>query len=169
MPSTDHRTITPSTIEEAALIASWATSAAEAAAWVSSPVPVTPDVVHGWWQRPDVTARLLLDPDGAPVAYGEVWDDEEEDEVELARLIVDPTHRREGIGRRLVAALLGLAEDHHRGSCFLRVVPDNTAARALYRSTGFVEVDQLSMDAWNAGQPTAYVWMQHPMGQLAGS
>ncbi|MDI4659359.1 GNAT family N-acetyltransferase, partial [Xanthobacter autotrophicus] len=83
------------------------------------------------------------------------------DEVELARLIVDPTRRREGIGRRLVEVLLALAREHGRSDCFLRVVPDNTAARALYRSTGFVEVDEASMLEWNQGQPTTYTWMQH--------
>jgi len=150
------------TPESAATIASWSTSAEEAVAWVSSPTPVSPEVVAGWWQRADVTALLLHDPEGTPVAYGEVWDDEDEDEVELARLIVDPARRREGIGRRLVEVLLTLAREHERSDCFLRVVPDNTAARALYRNAGFVEVDQASMDAWNAGQPAAYVWMQHP-------
>lgn len=154
-------TATVPAAEDAAIIASWSSTAAEAAAWVSSPAPVTAEVVRGWWRRPDVTARLLLDPDGIPVAYGEVWDDEDEDEVELARLIVDPTRRRQGIGRRLVELLLDLAEQHQRSDCFLRVVPDNTAARALYRSTGFLEVDEATMAEWNAGQPTRYIWMQH--------
>ncbi len=161
-PATAWTTTIPATEDVAATVASWSTSAAEAAAWVSSPVPVTADVVLGWWGRADVTARLLRDPLGVPVAYGEVWDDEEEDEVELARLIVDPARRREGVGRRLVEVLLDLAHQHGRSDCFLRVVPDNTAARALYRSTGFVEVDEASMAEWNAGQPTSYVWMQHP-------
>ena len=155
-------TAVPATQDDAASVASWSTTAAEAAAWVSSPAPVTIEVVQSWWRRPDVTARLLLDPDGTPVAYGEVWDDEQEDEVELARLIVNPTRRREGIGRRLVEVLLDLAHRHDRRDCFLRVVPDNTAARSLYRSTGFLEVDEASMAEWNTGQPTTYTWMQHP-------
>lgn len=153
-------TVVP-TPEQAGVVASWSTSAAETTAWVSSATPVTAETVRGWWDSPDVSPRLLLDPTGTPVAYGEVWDDAEEDETELARLIVDPGRRREGVGRRLVAALLDVAGQHGRSACFLRVVPENTAARTLYRAAGFVEVDAATAAEWNAGQPTAYVWMQH--------
>lgn len=161
-------TTTPTSQGDAATIASWSTTAAEAAAWVSSPEPVTTETVLGWWRQPDVSPRLVLDADKVPVAYGEVWDDEEEDEVELARLIVDPSRRREGIGHHLVEILLDLARRHHRSECFLRVVPDNTAARALYRRAGFIEVDRASMAEWNLGQPTTYIWMQHPSTAITG-
>lgn len=147
--------------EQAATIASWSVSADETLAWVSSSTPVTADTVRGWWDDADVAPRILLDPAGTPVAYGEVWDDAEEDEVELARLVVDPARRREGVGRRLVAALLEVAREHGRTATFLRVVPENAAARALYRATGFVEVDAATAAEWNTAQPTAYVWMQH--------
>ena len=99
-----------------------------------------------------------------PVGYGEIWDDAEEDEVELARLIVDPHRRRQGVGRHLVAQLFGLARRSGRADCFLRVAPDNTAALALYRSAGFRDVDAAFADAWNQQQPVAYVWLQHALG-----
>ncbi|MBJ7331025.1 MAG: GNAT family N-acetyltransferase [Solirubrobacteraceae bacterium] len=152
-PATAWTTTIPATEDVAATVASWSTSAAEAAAWVSSPVPVTADVVLGWWGRADVTARLLRDPLGVPVAYGEVWDDEEEDEVELARLIVDPSRRREGVGRRLVEVLLDLARQHGRSDCFLRVVPDNTAARA--RSTAPPGSSRSTRPRWPSGTPVS--------------
>lgn len=158
--SSDVWTVTVPARDDAATVASWSTTPAEATAWVSGSGPVTPATVHGWWRQPEVAAWLLRDPEGTPVAYGEVWDDAEEDEVELARLIVDPARRREGIGRRLVGALLDLSGSNGRSACFLRVVPDNVAARALYRCAGFVEVDQALMDEWNVGQPAEYVWMQ---------
>lgn len=156
-----YSTMVPSSEEAAATIASWCATSAEAAVWVSATEPVTAAVIAGWWRRPDVSPILLLDPDGSPVAYGEVWDDEEEDEVELARLIVNPARRREGIGRRLVRVLLDRACGLGRSDCFLRVIPSNNAARNLYLSTGFVEVDEASAALWNEGQPATYTWMRY--------
>lgn len=43
------------------------------------------------------------------VAYGELWVDDEEAGVELARLIVAPGERGQGLGRRLATMLAGLA------------------------------------------------------------
>ena len=125
--------------------------------------PVTGDVIRGWWSDKDVHPRVLLDPDQTAVAYGEVWDDVEEDEVELARLIVDPSRRREGVGGRLVHGLLEVAEHRDRSACFLRVRTGNLGARALYRSVRFTEVDEVIANEWNESQPVPYVWMQrHP-------
>ena len=105
---------------------------------------------------------LVEGPEATPVGYGELWLDAEEDEVELARLIVDPSRRRTGLGRQLVARLVGAAEGTGLGACLLRVVPDNAPARALYRIAGFLEVDPERAAEWNVGQPTAYLWMEWP-------
>lgn len=61
-------------------------------------------------------------------------------EAELITLAVDPDQRRQGAGRRLVAAFLAGAR--HRGAtmALLEVDARNSAAHALYRQTGFVEV-----------------------------
>ena len=148
---------------DAETIARWSRSRAEAAAWVSRPEhPFPADAVRGWWQEADVQPWLLVDPAGEPVAYGELWDDEQEDEVELARLIVDPDRRRRGVGRRLVDELLLLASALGRASCFLRVASDNSAALALYRSAGFRDVDPDQAAEWNEGQPHSYAWLTHP-------
>ncbi len=56
-------------------------------------------------------------------------------ECEIANLAVDPTRRRQGIGRALLAHIL--AWDAQR--FFLEVRVGNTAARALYAASGFVE------------------------------
>jgi hypothetical protein len=39
----------------------------------------------------------VLREDGRPVAYGELWHDADEDEIGLARLIVDPAGGRIGL------------------------------------------------------------------------
>lgn len=159
--------LVPPESRHAVLIAGWSASAEEAAAWVSLPEhPFPAATVAAWWQQPDAQPWLLLDPDGAAVAYGELWDDEEEDEIELARLIVSPQHRRQGVGRRLVQHLVARARASARSTCFLRVVPDNTSALRLYRSAGFVDVTGAEADAWNREQPTTYIWLTLSPDQL---
>ena len=76
--------------------------------------------------------------DGSVVAYGEIWEDEDEDEAELARLIVDPAHRGRGVGRELVRALVGEARRLGWSDVWLRVDPDNEPALRAYAAAGFV-------------------------------
>jgi GNAT superfamily N-acetyltransferase len=60
---------------------------------------------------------------------------------EIKHMFVQPTHRSRGIGGQL----LGVLEDHARTQGFSRVVLDTseylTEAIALYRRTGYVEID----------------------------
>lgn len=154
---------TPAT-HQAEVVAGWSRSAQEAAAWVSvAEHPFPAAAVADWWQQSDVQPWMLVDADDVPVAYGEVWNDEDEDEVELARLIVDPQRRRQGVGRRLVHGLLARAQESGRAACFLRVSPNNVAALALYRSAGFADVDPGQAAHWNQHQPVAYRWLEYPL------
>ena len=61
------------------------------------------------------------------------------DEAEILSLAVHPQARQRGLGRALVEH--GAVEATRRGAVrlFLEVAEDNTAARALYAQTGFVE------------------------------
>lgn len=166
-PATDrsHRWLlrTP-TLQDAKTVAGWSVSADEAGRWVSYAVhPFPASAVTTWWQRLDVQPWLLIDPDGTPAGYGEIWDDADEDEVELARLIVDPQRRRQSVGTLLVDQLLGLARRSGRANCFLRVAPGNTAALALYRTAGFRDVDPSQAAAWNQQQPLDYAWLQQSL------
>lgn len=157
------------TADQAELVAGWSRSADEAWRWVSNRVhPFPAESVATWWQWSDVEPWLLIDPSGVPVAYGEIWDDAEEDEVELARLIVDPHRRRQGIGTLLVERLLVRARCSGRTDCFLRVAPDNVGALALYRAVGFRDVEPAEAMAWNDQQPVAYLWLQQPLHSTAG-
>jgi [ribosomal protein S18]-alanine N-acetyltransferase len=156
-------TVARPTDAHAALVAGWPSSAEEAGRWCSrAEHPFPPEAVTAWWEDADVSPWLLLDPYGVPVAYGEVWDDADEDETELARLIVDPARRRQGVGRRLVDELVAIARTAGRSSCFIRVAPHNDAALALYRAAGFRDVDDATAADWNQGQPTEYCWLEHP-------
>jgi ribosomal-protein-alanine N-acetyltransferase len=62
------------------------------------------------------------------------------DEMHILNLAVHPEYRRRGIARRLLAE--GLAQARTLGAelAWLEVRPSNQAARALYKSFGFIEV-----------------------------
>lgn len=58
-------------------------------------------------------------------------------EYEIHTIGVDPAFQGQGIGRRLLDALLDFADG---GAVFLEVRTDNAAAIGLYHSAGFVQV-----------------------------
>lgn len=61
------------------------------------------------------------------------------DEAEILTLAVHPEARRQGIAARLIEAAAGLAAAAGAATLFLEVADRNTAARALYTSTGFTQ------------------------------
>ncbi|MBN2739928.1 MAG: ribosomal protein S18-alanine N-acetyltransferase [Rhodobacteraceae bacterium] len=61
------------------------------------------------------------------------------DEAELLTLAVDPNRRRTGIARALVGAFHEEVKTRKAQTAFLEVAEDNTAARALYLATGWIE------------------------------
>jgi ribosomal protein S18 acetylase RimI-like enzyme len=98
------------------------------------------------------------------VAYGELWLDDEEGEVELARLLVSPERRGRGVGRALVRELVDRARNTHPelSDVILRVRPENAQAIRAYVAAGFVDVPADEQATWNAGQRFAYHWMVVP-------
>ncbi len=74
------------------------------------------------------------EPAGLALAQGLVG------ECEILTLGVLPERRRAGLGSALLAALV--EELRHRGArtLFLEVAEDNSAARALYAASGFVQI-----------------------------
>ena len=92
--------------EYAVLVAGWAVDAKEVALLSGRVEYPFPEELKASWRKvdPDIHSYLLFDGD-QPVGYGEVWLDDEEDEVELARIIVDPKVRGRGIGPGVGARL----------------------------------------------------------------
>ena len=65
----------------------------------------------------------------------------------IGGLIIDRRRQRRGLGRAAVLALTErLRAQHGCRSCALSYSPDNTAARALYASLGFVETEEMEDD-----------------------
>ncbi|MCP2165624.1 GNAT family N-acetyltransferase [Goodfellowiella coeruleoviolacea] len=59
--------------------------------------------------------------------------------LHVARLAVRPEHRRQGLARRLLAALAGWARERGATHYVLQVTPDNAPAVRLYESLGAAE------------------------------
>lgn len=58
-------------------------------------------------------------------------------EWELENLVISPAARRQGLGKRLLEALLHAARETNSNSVFLEARESNTPARALYEQAGF--------------------------------
>jgi ribosomal-protein-alanine N-acetyltransferase len=61
-------------------------------------------------------------------------------EAHLLNMTIAPIWRRHGLGRELLEHCLALGRTHRAESLFLEVRPSNTAALALYHSSGFVDL-----------------------------
>jgi len=155
----------PFEVARAELVASWAVGNEVVRAWCAAEGDRVPaEVVAGWSQADDVEAYLLTDDAGDPRAYGELWLDDAEGEVELARLLVAPEHRGRGVGTRLTQALTARARQTHPElpTVILRVRPENEQAIRCYTTAGFVAVPEEEQASWNEGQRFAYHWMVLP-------
>jgi len=141
----------------AAKVVAWCAASPFSSEWV--PPDLAPGaVLAGWHEDPDISGYLLV-RSGAPVAYGELWVEPDEAEAELAHLVVDPQHRRQGLGRALALALVARAGAAGLTNVFLRVHPDNDVAQACYATAGFTRCRPEDEAEFNAGQPAAYRWM----------
>lgn len=100
-------------------------------------VPWTPATFLGLLRRPD--AHLLVaETDAALVGYAAVWIVLEQ--AELGDIAVADGWRRQGIGSRLLQAVLELVERHGVRELFLEVRVSNDEAQRLYARHGFAEV-----------------------------
>lgn len=147
----------------AALVAGWATTPQQVALLSGREEYPFPAELLTAWREVDDDIRPYLYVDGdEPIGYAELWLDAEEDEVELARIILDPKVRGRGLGTAFVRDLLGPARSAGFADIFLRVRPDNVPALRTYHRVGFTLVPDDQAADWNQGQPIAYTWMQYP-------
>jgi len=98
------------------------------------------------WTRQDM-AELLAGPgvgglflDVQGQAAGVVLWRAVADEAELLTIAVRHDHRRAGLGRILLMAMVDRVRQAGAKNLFLEVGADNTAARSLYAQVGFREV-----------------------------
>lgn len=132
--------------------------------WVVAEWPEAAQLLAAWHADPDVRPYLLTVESGDLIGYGEVWVDAEEDEAELARLVIDPALRGRGHGRLLTTLLTAEARRLGFSDIWLRVVPENAPAIACYRAAGFSRATADEETAFNVGQPRTYLWMRAGTG-----
>ncbi|WP_110654139.1 GNAT family N-acetyltransferase [Salinicola halimionae] len=82
-------------------------------------------------------ASFSLVVNDTPIAFGQLVDKGER-RAHLARIIVSPVHRRQGLGERLCRHLLAEARHRKADTVTLNVFVNNHAALDLYRRLGFV-------------------------------
>jgi ribosomal protein S18 acetylase RimI-like enzyme len=157
---TDGPTLVPYDASCAPVVVDWCAASPFSREWVPAAATDPDAVLAGWHTDPDITGYLLL-REGAPVAYGELWVEAEEDEAELAHLVVDPALRRQGLGQALAVQLVDTARAQGLANVLIRVRPANVVGIGCYASVGFVPVSADEEAAFNAGQPAAYRWMRH--------
>lgn len=151
---------------DASVVAGWADDT-DTRLWCGRD-EVTAETVEEWVAEPD-TIAYGLEVDGELVGYGELWPEDDEPEVEIARLVVAPAHRGHGVGQALVTELVR-AGRAHRDDVVLRVHPDNTRALRSYEGVGFVPLDPAEAAEWNKSQPLDYLWLRHrPRRNWAGN
>jgi ribosomal-protein-alanine N-acetyltransferase len=85
----------------------------------------------------DNASQGSADDDSVPVGYVIAMTGPET--AHIAELVVAPSHRRSGRGRRLLAGALDRLRETGATSVELAVEPDNDAARRLYEAFGFEE------------------------------
>jgi ribosomal protein S18 acetylase RimI-like enzyme len=151
--------LSPFPADLADVVSGWATTGQDVLMWCGAVVAPVPASRIRAWAGDDGVEPFGLYHGQRLVAYGELWVDDEEGEVELARLIVDPAERGRGVGRCLAAGLARLARSRH-SQVFLRVHPANIAAQRCYAAAGFEPVEPHETEAWNVGQPVSYVWLR---------
>ena len=82
----------------------------------------------------------LCDTDGLLAGFGQVYDRDQR--IHLARLVVDPARRGQGLGRLLIERLMEAGRELYPHDAFsLFVYRDNEAACRCYRSLGFEVAD----------------------------
>lgn len=150
--------LTQFTPSHSELVASWAPTPTDLSHWAALSEAPTDETFARWHAATGVHTRLLIE--GAPVAYGELWVSEEEDEVELARLLVAPDCRTRGVGRALVRLLVEEARSFPVSTAWVRVVPENVAALRCYAAAGFTRASLAEEAEFNAAQPRAYRWLR---------
>jgi ribosomal protein S18 acetylase RimI-like enzyme len=131
----------PATPADAGMALSWTPEDEALRRW-AGPGTRCPATAESLWEditHAGATTYAFESPEAGVVGFGQIRYREQAN-GHLARIIISPRHRGNGLGRALCLALMREAVRLHPIQAYtLYVFPDNTRAIALYRSLGFVE------------------------------
>jgi len=150
--------------EYAATILGWVRSAEDALCWAEGPfLRVGPELFEEWHaQRGIVPCVGVLGHEVC--AYGQVMEDQVEREAEIARVIVRPDLRAQGVGRAFVLLLSAEARRRGFGVVVARIARRNRAGYACFHGAGFTRLSAVDEEALNLDETEEYVWMQFGSG-----
>jgi GNAT superfamily N-acetyltransferase len=98
-----------------------------------------------WQQRAAERTSFLAWVDGEPAGIvGAFESADHEDTVELVAMWSAPEHRRRGVGRALVEAVVAWAQEVGAARVVLWVMRGNDGAQAFYESIGFGPTDEIA-------------------------
>ncbi|WP_353980774.1 GNAT family N-acetyltransferase [Salinicola endophyticus] len=136
MPERRWRAALPSDLR---VIAGWIDSPQALERWAGPGLSWPPEPATLWREfGGGATPAFTLREGKHPVAFGQLVP-KATDHWHLARLIVAPERRGQGLGRSLCQHLLAQARQRQARCVTLNVFRDNLAALALYQALGFVD------------------------------
>ncbi len=137
----------PATNDDLADILSWLTTAESLKLWGGPLLTFPPDVAKTWCEigANDNNSFVLVDQQDRVLGFGQTLQ-REAHAIHLARIILAPDTRGQGLGRVLCEQLMQTAiKQHQPAKITLNVYQENEVAVSLYRSLGFVLADHHSM------------------------
>ncbi|MBZ5487168.1 GNAT family N-acetyltransferase [Halomonas aquamarina] len=120
-------------------VLSWLTTEHAFRMWAGPALryPATPESAWSDLDASEQNARVLLNATGDMAAFGQLLR-REGGVIHLARLVVDPALRGQGMGRALCTALMEEGASKQQVKAFtLKVFESNVPAFHLYQSLGF--------------------------------
>jgi len=133
--------LVPTKIQHLDILKTWVTDNQSARFWCGPGFryPFTDEIFLQDIQWGAVPSYSLISREGELIGFGQYY--ENHGRCHLARIIVSPGHRGQGIGYRLVDNLIAIGlEDLALDECSLFVNSRNEKAVACYQSLGFCDL-----------------------------
>ena len=132
-------TLRAAEMSDLSTVLTWISSEQESCMWAGPKLryPAAPESAWADMKATRNNAYTFVDEKDAVIGFGQILP-REGNVLHLARLIVDPALRGQGIGRDLCIALMQTGASKHPAEFFtLNVYESNKAAVRLYQSLGF--------------------------------
>jgi GNAT superfamily N-acetyltransferase len=141
-------------------VVGWVRSATESLTWSSVPfLRLGTDVLDEWHAQAGTVPCVGL-VGGELCAYGQVLEDHAEHEAEIARVIVSPERRRQGVGQEFVRLLAGEARRRGFAAIVARALRGDRVTFTCYQAAGFLRMTWAEEASLNLDQDQEYVWLR---------